>query len=547
VSWKGKILKKAKQEHAALYLRLSRDDGGDAESNSIQTQRMMLQRYARENGFEHCSEYVDDGWSGISFERPQFKRLIEDIEEGRVTAVICKDLSRLGRNNAMVAYFTEIMFPSRDIRFIAINDGIDSATGDNEIMAFKSIINEWYARDISKKIRSSKHTRALAGEFSGHLAPLGYRKDPNDKHHLLVEEEGARIVRYIFKMAVQGLSTTQIAERLNSESIITPREHFNGRGGVLYQQTQPKHPPQWTTSTIRNILRNRTYLGSVVNGRSTTKSFKDRKRVSVPPEDHIVIPNMHPPLVTEEDFDIAQRVIRIKQRTNLRQWDNVFQGLLKCADCGCNLSYTYAPRVSFGGYYMCNRYRYRPGSDSALCTNHYTPVNTLTDAVLHEIRRQAIAAKAKEGDLRAYAEKTCESEASKALVAAQRKMQRTQRRRDELETIIRRLVEQNALGLITDERFVSMSAGYEKEQVTLSCRLAELQEQLSASQSAVDCMEKFLLIVQKYVDIESLDRGVLNEVIDHIVVHSGEGKSPTRKQKLEFHFRFAEEEPANRP
>ena len=443
----------------------------------------------------------------------------------------------------MVAYFTEIVFPSRDIRFIAVNDSIDSAVGENEIMGFKSIINEFYARDISKKIKSSKHTRALAGEFTGYLAPLGYRKDPDDKHRLLVEEDGAAIVRRIFRLAQEGLGTTQIAHRLNEDGVPTPREHFNGKDGTAYQINQPMYTPKWTPASVRYILRNRAYLGSVVNGRTTTKSFKNQKRIYRPEANHIVVEDMHPPLVSEEEFELAQKVIKVKQRANNRQWDNIFQGLLKCADCGSNMSFAHGEQTTFGGYYMCNRYRTRLTVKEQYCSIHYTPRNTLTDAVLFEIRRQAAAAKAHEGNHRAYAERICGAKADKALAADRRELERMQKRHDELETIIRRLVEQNALGLIKDERFVSMTAGYEEEQAALKGRMADLQAQLTERRSQVDNTVKFLGVVQKYIDIETLDRGVLNEVIDYIAVHTGEGKAPNRTQKLGFHFRLAGELP----
>jgi len=263
----------------ALYIRLSREDG-NAESESVVNQKKILMEFLEqhfEGQYIFVDFFVDDGLNGTDDSRRDFMRMItdieddnvncviEDIEEGRVSAVICKDLSRLGRNNAMVAYFTEIVFPSRDIRFIAVNDSIDSAIGENEIMGFKSIINEFYARDISKKIKSSKHTRALAGEFTGYLAPLGYRKDPDDKHRLLVEEDGAAIVRHIFKLAVEGLGTTQIAHRLNEDGVPTPREHFNGKDGTAYQTSQPMYTPKWTPASVRYILRNRAYLGNEIN------------------------------------------------------------------------------------------------------------------------------------------------------------------------------------------------------------------------------------------------------------------------------------------
>ena len=528
---------KQQQNMAALYLRLSRDDGGDAESNSIQTQRMMLRRYATEHGIPVFAEYIDDGVSGVTFERDGFKRMIADIEEGRLDTVICKDLSRLGRNNAMVAYYTEIVFPDNDVRFIAVNDGIDSAKGENEIMGFKSIINEYYARDISKKIKSSKHTRALAGEFTAYLAPLGYRKSPEDKHKLIVDEEGAEIVKYIFRMAAnEALGTFQIASRLNAEHIITPREHFNGTGKDYFANYTPLYTPCWQASSVRSIIMNRVYLGEVVNGKSVKKSFKTKKRYIAPPEEYIIVPNMHPPLVSPEDFESAQRIIKRKYRRNNGNQENHFVGILHCADCGSRMSFTPAPDTSYGGYFMCNKYRYRAKGQNRLCTVHYLPLDYVTDAVIAAIRRQASLAN--ERELHKYAEALAGAKSDNLLKQAQRELGKLAHRRDELEVIIRRLVEQNALGLITDERFLAMSQGYEEEQTAAKDRIAALQIQITEKRSQVANAERFLAVVRRYTQVETLDRAILNELIDRIDVHTGEGNRSKRKQTIEIHWRF---------
>lgn len=530
---------KQQQNMAAIYCRLSRDDGGDAESNSIQTQRMMLQRYCKEQGFIIYSEYIDDGISGVTFERDGFKKMISDIEDGKIGIVICKDLSRLGRNNAMVAYYTEIVFPDNDIRFICINDGIDSAKGENEIMGFKSIINEYYARDISKKIKSSKHTRALAGEFTAYLAPLGYRKSPDNKHKLIVEEEGAEIVRYIFRMATkEGLGTWQIASRLNAENILTPREHFNGTGKDYFANYTPMYKPVWQPATVYSIMRNRVYLGEVVNGKSTTKSFKNKKRVTLPPEQHIIVPGMHPPLVSPEDFETVQRIMKQRYRINKGNQENMFVGILHCADCGSRMSFTPAPETKFGGYFICNKYRYREKGSKHLCTVHYLPLDYITDAVIASIQKQAQAAKAREHELRAYAEELASVKSDTMAKQNRRELEKLIFRRDELDVIIRRLFEQNALGVVADERFISMSATYEEEQAAIKNRIAELQIQMNEKSSQIANTEKFLTTINRYIGIRELNRGILNELIDRIDVHTGEGKRDKRRQLVEIRWRF---------
>lgn len=532
-------MSKQQLNQAAIYLRLSRDDGGDAESNSILTQRMMLRRYCKENGISVYDEYIDDGISGVTFERDGFKRMISDIEDGNIGIVVCKDLSRLGRNNAMVAYYTEIVFQDYDIRFIAVNDGIDSAKGENEIMGFKSIINEFYARDISKKIKSSKQTRALAGEFTGYLAPLGYCKSPDNKHKLIVDEEGANIVRYIFRMAVsEGLGTFQIASRLNEEHIPTPREHFNGTGKDYFANYTPQYTPAWQASTVRSIVRNRVYLGEVVNGKSTTKSFKNKKRITQPAEQHIIVPNMHPPLISSEDFEIAQKIMKQRYRVNKGNQENMFVGILHCADCESRMSFTPAPNTKFGGYFMCNKYRYRVKGENHLCTVHYLPLDYITDAVIVAIQNQARIAKSHQHELRAYAEELAGAKSDTVARQAQRELEKLTRRRDELDVVISRLFEQNALGVVTDERFVLMSSGYEDEQAAIKERISELHSQMNVERSLTENAEKFLKIVCRYIDVETLGRGILNELIDRIDVHTGEGKRDNRKQLIEIHWRF---------
>ena len=527
-------MKKQQQNMAAIYLRLSRDDGGDVESNSIQTQRMMLRRYCKEQGFSIYSEYVDDGISGVTFERDGFKRMISDIEDEKVGIVVCKDLSRLGRNNAMVAYYTEIVFPDADVRFICINDGIDSAKGENEIMGFKSIINEYYARDISKKIRSSKHTRALAGEFSG-VAPIGYRKCPDNKHKLEVDEKGAEIVRYIFKLAVSGLGTYQIAVRLTDENIPTPSEYVKGE---VYTQ---KYAPVWKAVTVRAIIKNRVYLGEMVNGRSVNKSFKNKKRIFLPPEQHIIVPNMHPAIITEKDFDLAQRIIKNKYRPNKARQENVFVGILHCVDCGSRMSFTPAPTKSYGGYFICNKNRTRAPKNSDYgygCTTHYLAMDYITEATIAAIQRQAKLAEAHRHELNAYAEKLAGAKYDLVEKRSRKELDKLIHRRNELDVIIRRLFEQNALGVVSDERFISMSADYEAEQAAIKKRITELEMQLNETNSLVENAGKFLDIISRYVDVQTLDKGMLNEIIDRIDVHTGVGKRNHRVQLVEIHWRF---------
>ena len=385
--------------HNKVVSRLSRDDGGDSESNSIQTQRMMLQKYAKDHGFPIFSEYVDDGVSGTTFERIGFQKMIEDIEEGKVSIVICKDLSRLGRNNAMISFYTEMFFPDRDIRLIAIGDGIDTAKGDNDILPFKSVINEYYAKDISKKIRSARKVQMQNGQYTAHVAPLGYIKDPQDRHKLVIEEQGARVVRRIFELAASGLGTGKIARQLNDERIPTARQHWEFANPDVHWDWNyhPDIPACWKSSTVRNIITNRTYTGMFVGHKYTTKSFKNRKVVKVPESEWIEVPGVHPVLIDEKTWELAQRVLKIKQRANNKKHENIYVGFLKCSDCGTGLSLKYTPAAN-GSHirgFMCNRYR-SPALSNGLkiCSAHYVSEKVLEQALLTSIRKFAEAAKA---------------------------------------------------------------------------------------------------------------------------------------------------------
>jgi DNA invertase Pin-like site-specific DNA recombinase len=343
---------------AALYLRLSRDDGGDAESNSIQTQRMMLQRYAKEKGFIVYDEYIDDGWSGTNFTRPNFQRMVSDIDDGKIGVVICKDLSRLGRNNAMVSYYTESYFPDSDIRFIALNDSIDSDVGDNEIMPFKSIINEYYSRDISKKVRSAFRARAQQGMHIGGSIPYGYLRNPTDKTKLIIDTETAPIVKQIFLWAADGLSASVISRRLFQQKVIRPLALENQRHGTHQGEFDPLFPHDWSDTTVAQIFRNEIYTGKMINHKQTTKSFKNRTIVNVPKEDWVIVPNMHEPIISQDLFDKVQAIISVKKRTNVANIQNIFSGLMVCKDCGRKMGFnSYKQSGAYNGRFMCSSYK----------------------------------------------------------------------------------------------------------------------------------------------------------------------------------------------
>lgn len=521
---------------AAIYKRLSRDDGGDAESNSIVTQGQMLQRYAKEHGFVVYDEYTDDGVSGTTFERDDFKRMIRDIEGGKVGIVLCKDLSRLGRNNAMVAYYTEIFFPDNDVRFIAVSDAIDTFNGDNEIMPFKSVVNEYYAKDISRKVRSAYRTKALNGEFTAAYAPYGYKKDPENKHQLIVDENVSGIVQRIFQLAADGLSPYKIARQLSSEKILTPRAYVAEEYGKYKECFHPKYPTDWNHGTIVTILQNREYLGHFVGNKSTTKSFKNRKLVKNPKEQWIEVPNTHQPLIDQYVFDMAQKETKTKTREK-PAYDNIFAGLLRCSDCGRALGYVKGKTEGHQGAYNCNLYRQKA---TRYCTAHYITHKALYQVVLDDILRNAQIAKQYEDELSEYALKVASGNVNNKYKRVQKELEKHKQRSDELDTIVMKLFEKNALGVITDEQFLSMSDKYKKEQNDVKAKIAEISAQLDKRETEGSNTMKFLNAVRKYSEITELTAGILNDLIDSIVVYDAEGKcmKKNRIQRVEINYKF---------
>jgi DNA invertase Pin-like site-specific DNA recombinase len=526
---------KQQANNAAIYCRLSRDDGGDSESNSIINQRDILRRYALEQGFIVYDEYVDDGISGVTFERPSFKRMVADIETGKIGVVLCKDLSRLGRNNAMVAYYTEIFFPDNNIRLIAANDSIDTLHGENEIMGFKSIINEYYAKDISKKIRSAARNMAIKGEYKASHTPYGYTKDPNNKHRLIVNEEVAPIVRKMFRMASEGVTPHGICAYLTEEKILTPRTYTAATTGKYSMLPNiQKYPTDWNVSTVRDILKNREYLGHIVSQKYTKKSFKNKSCVRRPKTEWIEVCDMHTALVNEQTFNKAQTFVKTKHIAHSIQAGNIFAGLLKCSDCGNNLSRNNIGAHNAVPYFLCNLYK----RHSNRCTAHYVNESALERLVLGDIRKKAEHAKAHENNLLEYAQLLAAEANARDMHCMQRELEKHKSRNAELDVIIKRLFEQNALGALAESRFLTLSREYEKEQLELKSKIDELHQKTMEQKSDNENAVCFFDIVHKYTNIEELTVSILHELIDHITIYNAVGTGKKRTQTVEISYRF---------
>ena len=530
------MLAKQQSKATALYPRLSRDDLVQGDSMSIQTQKTMLMQYAKQNGFSDCMFYVDDGYSGTNFDRPGFQQMLADIEQGKIGTVITKDLSRLGRDYLKTGYYIEVVFAEYDVRYIAINDGVDTGNGEsNEFMPFKNIINEWYAKDGSRKVKSAYRTKALNGEFTGPYAPYGYKKSELYKHKLEPDETTAWVVKKIFKLAAEGVSPFRITTILKHERILKPRAYVMDAFGKYVCHKNVKYPYDWGNQTVIQILQNEVYLGHIVSHKHTTKSFKCKKIVDVPKEDWIIVKNVHEPLVDEQIFMLAQEVAKVKRPPNKNKVNHIFAGLLKCGTCGKAMSYQSRNGRTASASYACNTYR-RYGKE--YCSMHYITYEQIYDIVLQDIQYHASLS---ESNAEQYIQNLIrkgevKSNGEKAL--REKELLKTKSRVAELDTIIQRLYEDNVLGKISDERFASMSKAYEDEQKMLKGKLTSLTEQLRCYEEKQDNATHFIDLIRAYTDIKELDAAMLNALVEKIVIQECEYIDGERTQKLEIYYRY---------
>ncbi|MCL1904314.1 MAG: recombinase family protein [Oscillospiraceae bacterium] len=517
------------QKLGAIYLRLSRDDGGDSESNSITNQREMLLRYASDKGIIVINEYIDDGVSGTTFDRCGFNRMVSDIECGKIGTVICKDLSRLGRNNALVAYYTEIFFVEKRVRFICVNDGIDSAQGDNDIMPFKSIINEYYAKDISKKIRSVKTLHAHKGRRAGGKTPFGYILNPDDKHYLIPDTRIAPVIKEMFSMAANGKTVGDIRKYLVANNIPTPSTYRGDKAENC----------DWNKTSITKILKNCVYIGHTVAQKHATVSFKSKKRIIRPESDWVEVKNTHEAITDEQTFNKVQKLIGVKQRANKSDFDNIFKGLLRCETCGASMSLRNSNRPP---HYLCNTSRNQHETSVRKCTTHHVRFAALNEVVLRKVKKLAALAKVHESDLTEFLRTIRDSHSESDVKREQQELERLNTRITELDAIIKKLLEQNALGVISNERFVPLVTEYDSEQKALLARVGEIQSKLKRNLANTGEAADFFGLLTKYTDIQELTMPLLHELIDKIVVHERvvqriEGKEAV-EQEIDVHFKF---------
>ena len=529
--------KKSRENTAFLYPRLSRDDNLEGESYSIQNQKKLLTKAAKDMGYTNLVTFVDDGVSGVTMNRPGFNAMMAELEKGHAAAVFVKDMSRLGRNYIEVGRLMEEFFPEHDIRLVAVSDGIDTFEGDNELAPIKNLFNEWYARDISKKRRISNKIKGNSGEPMG-PPPYGYMKDPDNPKHWIVDDEAAAVVRHIFEMTLSGMGTMQIAERLEADGILTPKAYWMAKGISRAGSNKTLPPTHWNHSTVVRVLTTQEYCGDVLNFKTYSKSYKLKRRIENAREDWVVFKDVHTPIVERSVWEQVQekRGQSRKRKTNCGEV-NMFSGLLVCSECGkklhfhCNQS---SPDIKF---FSCYNYKGNYNGLRGTCDfTHRIRVDFLEQVVLGEIRRLTKFASKYEA-LFAQAVMGCSQQnAETEREAMQKEVYSLQARDRELDTLFERIYEDNVTGKISDERFARMSQKYEAEQRDLTARIKELKDAISKSGSQSVTADMFISTVRKYTRAKKLTASMLNELIQYIVVYPAEKIDGVWEQQLEIHY-----------
>jgi len=530
--------KKSTTPITALYCRLSHDDELQGESNSILNQKRMLETYAREHGFINTRCYVDDGYSGANFNRPAFQEMLDDVENGRIKTVITKDMSRFGRNYLQVGFYTEMIFPQKDVRFIAINDGVDSAQGENEMTALYNIFNEWIVRDTSKKIRAVIRSKGMSGVPIMTQPPYGYLFDENNK--FVIDPETAPVVKRMFDLCLAGNGPTRIARILSEENIPTPGTLAYRRKG-LTGRYHPEHECRWDAATVSCILKRKEYLGHTINFKTERVSYKIHKMLINPEEKRVTFENTHEPIVDVETWNRVQELCKQRKRPNRRGEMGLFSGMLFCADCGSvlhNLRYE-TKRGQKDDCYRCGKYA-RCTSD---CTAHYISTKLLTAGVTANIRKVCNYATQHETELTNLLLSQSEAGDKRRIAAYNKEVETAEKRIVELKKIFKRLYEDNIGGRISDEKFVELSADYEKEQSDLNTRIVELQGKISKANESSQNVISFMDVVRRNINFEELTPMLLREFIEKIIVHEattedGKRHGKYRHQEIEIYYTF---------
>ena len=517
----------------ALYCRLSNDDDLQGESNSITNQKAILMEYAKKNGFRDPQFYIDDGWSGTNFNRPDFQRMITDMENGRVGTIITKDLSRLGRDYLMTGQYIEMIFPEYNVRYIAVNDNVDTLKSENEMMIFRNVFNDFYARDCSKKVKAVFKSKGMSGKPLSTNAPYGYKKSECDKNVWEIDEESAAVVRRIFKMCIEGLGPKQIAKRLSAEKILIPSAYAESKG--YCKSANYKYPTRWGGQTIAKIFEKPEYCGHTVNFKTYRKSYKNKKRMNRAKEEWVIFENTHPAIISQHDFELVQELRSHRRKMQKCEEVNPFSGMVYCADCGRPMYLCRSRSLTKEQEHMkCSTY----SKDQNECSAHFIRTCVLKELLLNEINKLLdYVSINKENYLDMLTQQTNANHLEEAK-QAKKTIAKSEKRIAELDKLFTRLYEDNISGKISDERFEVMSKSYESEQKQLKTSVAELQKFVEMKEQQNDDISSFMKIVSKYEHLTDITPEKMHELIERIEVHAPDKSSGHRQQKVDIYFRF---------
>lgn len=524
-------MNKQSEKITALYCRLSRDDEQEGASGSIKNQQSILEKYAKDNGFPNPRVFVDDGWSGTTFARPAFTEIMELAEKDLIGTLIVKDHSRLGRNRLVVGQLLEEGFDSLGVRYIAIMDNIDTAKGISDLVPMQDLFNEWHAKNTSQKVRNVFRNKGMSGVPLTTNPPFGYMKNPDDKKKWMVDEEAAKVVRRIFALCVDGFGPTQIAKKLKADKVMTPTEYWNSIGRNCGKP--PERPFNWCSASVADILSKQEYCGDTVNFRSTTKSFKNKTKIERPQEEWKIFPNTHPAIIEREVFELVQELRQHRRRPTKSGIVSPFSGLLYCADCGEKLYYSVTNNYKREqAYFFCSAYR----KNSEVCSAHYIREKVVTETVLESMRRILLNVQAFEKEFARKQMKCYSEDKKKELAQKRRELNKAKKRIAEIDGLIQKIYEDNAIGKISDERYATFSMSYEEEQQRLKADIPEMENYLETETDKTESLQKFIDKVKKITELKELTPELIHEFIDRIIVYAPRYLDGKRVQLMDIYY-----------
>lgn len=533
---------RATDKITALYCRLSVEDTKDEKkngkedlSNSIQNQKAMLLQYARDHRFPHPTFFIDDGYSGVTYDRPGFQKMLDEIEAGHVGTVITKDLSRLGRNSALTGLYINYTFPQNDVRYIAINDHFDSInpnSTDSDIAGIKNWFNEFFAKDTSRKIRAVQKAKGERGERLTVHVPYGYMKNPENPKEWIIDEEAAQVVKKIFTLCMNGRGPSQIADQLEKDKILTPTAYKN-KQGVKTPHTEPENPYRWHESTIVNILERKEYIGATVNFKTYTNSIWDKKQRENPEENRVIFYNTHPAIIEQEVFDKVQEIRQQRHRRTATGKSSPFSGLVFCADCKQKLYYSttkyFEKRQDF---FICSTHR----ANKDKCSGHYIRAVVLEDLVWNHMKEVISYVTRYEAHFRVEMEQKLRLQSEETIRVYKKRLAQAEKRIGELDRLFIKIYEDNAKGKLNDDRFAMMSKTYEDEQTQLKVEIVNLQKEIEVQERQIEDLEQFIQRARRYTDITELTPYALRELVKAVYVEAPDKSSGKRKQRVHIEY-----------